>query len=157
MEPTITLGDILGTVLGSILAISAALGAFLIERRRRNRQLVRNLADDLSARRALAEIRPRESPHEDEASRCRSSVQAAQDRISQIRDEVHPNESLRKPLQKMVFLCVAYKEAVELEPERWQYELMALRDGLLESLAGVEQALGLQHASLPTPGSWQKS
>lgn len=89
--------------------------------------------------------------------RCRVSVQAAQDRISQIRDEVHPNESLRDYLQRMVYLCVKYKEAVEVRPDRWQFELMELRTGIEESLRHIERVLRLKHGSLPTPGGWELS
>ena len=154
MDMTITLGDLFG----SISAVVVALVAFDFQRRRRNNQLVRNLADDLSARRALRHIEPpRLSPHTEEAMRCRVSVQAAQDRISQIRDEVHPNESLRDYLQSMVFLCVKYKEAVEVRPDRWQFELMELRTGIEENLRHIERVLRLKHGSLPTPGGWELS
>jgi hypothetical protein len=114
-------------VIGAALAISVALWTYFRQLKLGNLQAVRNLADDLSMRRAFVPVVPIEGLGGD-SERCFLSVQAAQQRIAQIRDDIAPDHELRAELQQLVLACVIYKSRVDVEPERWISALMCLRN-----------------------------
>lgn len=150
--------DLIVGLVGAASTGGIAVGTYFLQLRRRNQQLIRNLADDLAARRAFELIVPSVGGGaSDEADRCFRSVHSAQQRISVIRDEISPNDRLRMKLQAMVFWCVDYKEFVEKEPEQWRFGLMNLRRELLACLREVERVAGLSNGSLPEPGSLRVS
>jgi uncharacterized membrane protein YccC len=145
--------DLVVALFGAGLTVGIAGVTYFRQLRRRNAQLVRNLADDLSTRRALTPIEPRESSADSEdADRCFRSVAAAAHRISEARDQISPDTDLRQALQRMVVSCVQYKDAVESAPRRWQFALMRLREELLDGTHALERAARLPEHSLPTPG-----
>ena len=144
--------DLVTVVVGTGLTLSAAGGTYFYQQRRKNRQLVQNLADDLSVRRAFVVVEPHEQSYGPDAERCFQSVQATQDRIVQVRDEISPNHALRAELQAMIISCVRYKESTEVAPRRWVYELMRLRAELTLGVSRIEDAAGLRARSLPEPG-----
>ena len=144
--------DLVTVIVGTGLTLSAAGGTYFYQQRRKNRQLVQNLADDLSVRRAFVVVSPSEQGYGSDAEQCFRSVQAAQDRIVQVRDEIAPNRALRTELQAMIISCVAYKEKVELGPRRWVYELMILRTELTGGVRSIEKAARIRARSLPEPG-----
>jgi hypothetical protein len=146
--------DLVVALFGAGLTVGIAGITYFRSLRRRNGQLVRNLADDLSTRRALTLIEPRESAADSEdADRCFRSVTAAAHRISETRDQISPDSALRQGLQRMVVSCVQYKDAVESAPRHWQFALMQLREELLSGSRALERAARLPENSLPTPGS----
>jgi hypothetical protein len=140
-------------VLGAVLTVIIARVAYREEQRRRNKQLVRNLADELSVRRAFEVITPLVSQADtDDANRCFRSVTAAQSQISAIRDQIAPDHELRAVLQEMVLWCREYKNLTEREPERWQFSLMTVRAELVDRVRETEELLRLEAGSLPEPG-----
>jgi len=145
--------DLLVALMSATLALAVAVFTFRRDQAKKNKQLAHNLADDLASRRALALITPFESHGGDFANRCFVSVQSAMERISAVRDEIRPNDRLRDELQSMVLACVAYKERTEVEPHRWQFALMDLRDQLNTSARSLEKILRLKAGSLPEPGT----
>ena len=146
--------DLVIAVIGAALAVSVALWTYFRQLRLKNLQAVRNLADDLSMRRAFVPVAPVEGLGGD-AERCFLSVQAAQQRIAQIRDEIAPDHELRAELQQLVLACVVYKSRVEVEPQRWLFALMSLRGELVTGLHRIEELLKLPSRSLPEPGTAQ--
>jgi hypothetical protein len=149
--------DVIVTVIGSGLAVSVALATYFHQQRDKNRQLVRNLADDLASRRAFEVIAPQEGLGGDDQERCRRSVQKAASGIASVRDQIAPDGELRDQLQEMVFACVDYKDRVEHDPELWQFSLMELREDLVRSLAKLETLARISATSLPLPGSTRAS
>ena len=124
-----------------------------MSQRSRNRQVVRNLADDLAARRAFNEIDPVKSAVGVDAERCAASVRAAQDVVAGFRNEVMTNASLRNELNKMVLACVAFKDQADWERERWQFALMDLREELIRGLRRMEKLIKIEPGEPPAPGS----
>lgn len=114
---------------------------------------MRNLADDLAARRAFNEIDPVKSAVGVDAERCAASVRAAQDVVAGFRNEVVTNASLRNELNKMVLACVAFKDQTDWERERWQFALMDLREELIRGLRRMEKLIKIEPGELPAPGS----
>jgi hypothetical protein len=145
--------DVLVAVIGSGLAVSVAIATFFHQQRDKNRQLVRNLADDLASRRAFEVIAPQEGLGGDEQERCRRSIEKAKSGIASIRDQIAPNSALRDELQEMVLACVDYKDRVEYDPELWQFSLMELREDLARSLRTLATLAKISSGSLPLPGT----
>ena len=146
--------DVLVAGIGAALTVAVALITYLMQQRRKNRQLVRNLADDLANRRAFKPIDPGvSSPDTDDAKRCRLSVQEAQDQISRIRDQIAPDHRLRALLQEMVLWCREYKNLLEVDDRRWQFALMEIRGELDDRLRRIESSLRLKADALPSPGT----
>ena len=146
--------DLVIALISTALAVTVALTTYFHQQSLKNRQLVCNLADDLSMRRAFALVEPRVGSGGD-ADRCFRSVEAAQHRIAEIRDEIAPNHDLRQELQQLVFACVTYKSSVEVEPRRWVFALMRLRGDLVLGLSHIEKLMKLPPGSLPAPGTAQ--
>lgn len=153
MNWTSFIPDLTVSLISAALAVGIGLATFKNDQKRKNRQLVHNLADDLASRRAFEPIDAFEGDGGVDAERCFSSVQAALERISAVRDEIRPNNDLRNELQHMVLSCVEYKDRMDFEPERWQFALMDLRGELVGSLQTVESIVGLPAGTLPEPGS----
>ncbi|MFD2341665.1 hypothetical protein FGG90_06040 [Clavibacter tessellarius] len=98
--------DLIVTAVGASLTVGIAIVSYLLQLRRKNRQLVFNLADDLAVRRAFELITPMEATGDEPAAQyCFDSVHSAQKRISALRDEISPNERLREALHEMVRYC----------------------------------------------------
>jgi hypothetical protein len=147
--------DLIVTAAGASLTVGIAIVSYLLQLRRKNRQLVFNLADDLAVRRALELIEPREATGDEAAAQyCFDSVHSAQKRISALRDEISPNERLREALHEMVRYCADYKESYEETPELWQFQLMQLRGRLIGSLRKIERVMRIKDP-LPTPGDFR--
>ena len=156
MEWVSLLSDIAVAVFGAALTVVIARLAYTGEQRRMNRQLVRNLADDLAIRRAFKEVRPVVSPADsDDAQRCFRSVEHAQAQISALRDQIAPDDKLRDLLQEMVVWCREYKILTENEPDRWQFSLMVVRAELVRRLRAIEDLTRLRSGSLVDPGTAQ--
>lgn len=153
MNWTSFIPDLTVALISAALAVGTGLATFRNDQKRRNRQLVHNLADDLASRRAFEPIDPFEGDGGVDAERCFSSVQSAKERISAVRDEIRPNDDLRDELQRMVLSCVEYKDRMDFEPERWQFALMDLRGELASSVQTIESIVGVSPGTLPAPGS----
>lgn len=153
MNWTSFLLDLLVALVGAGLTVCIGLATFRLDQKRKNRQLVHSLADDLASRRAFKLIDPFEGDGGIDAERCFLSVQSARERISAVRDEIRPNGDLRDELQRMVLSCVAYADRLDFEPVRWQFALMDLRAELAGSLRTVEDIVGVPAGTLPEPGS----
>jgi hypothetical protein len=148
------LSDIAVAVFGAALTVVIARLAYAGEQRRRNRHLVRNLADDLAVRRAFAEVAPAVGhSNSDDARRCLRSVEHAQAQISALRDQIAPDDRLRDLLQEMVVWCREYKILTEKEPDRWQFSLMIVRAGLVRRLRVIEDRMKVYSGSLADPGT----
>jgi hypothetical protein len=146
--------DVLVAGIGAALTVTIALISYRMQQRRMNRQLVRNLADDLAIRRAFQPIYPCvSSPDSDDAERCRISIQEAQGQISRIRDQIAPDHELRGLLQEMVLWCREYKNLLEADDSRWQFALMEVRKELVDRLREIERSLRLKAPALPDPGT----
>jgi len=147
--------DLIVTAVGASLTVGIAIVSYLLQLRRKNRQLVFNLADDLAVRRAFELITPMEATGDEPAAQyCFDSVHSAQKRISALRDEISPNERLREALHEMVRYCADYKESYEQTPELWQFRLMQLRGRLIGSLRKIERVMRIKDP-LPTPGDFR--
>jgi len=145
--------DVIVTLIGSGLAVTVAVATFFHQQREKNRQLVRNLADDLASRRAFENVDPQEDLDGHDREYCRRSIRKAEAALARIRDQIAPNSGLRDELQKMVLACVHYKDRAESDPERWQFSLMELREDLVRSLDKLETLVNVSAGSLPVPGS----
>ncbi|WP_147360283.1 hypothetical protein [Clavibacter lycopersici] len=150
--------DILVATIGAMLTVAIGLITYLVQQRRSNEQLVRNLADDLAMRRAFMPISPSvTSPLGDDPDRCRKSVQSAQAQIALIRDQIAPDHRLRALLQEMAAWTREFKSLNEADPERWQFALMEVRGELVVRLRAVERVMRLKAGSLPDPGTAEVS
>ena len=142
---------------GLFLATRLGLRTLRKEQRDKNIQLIHNLADDLAARRAFTLGHPRRRRAGKDAARCLTSVQLALERVSHIRDQIKPDDSLRQTLRTMGQACVTYKNAYEIDPRGYIYALMDLRRELVDSLRVMERHLGLEPHELPDPGTAQST
>jgi hypothetical protein len=151
--------DLLVALLAALAGFSTAtligLRSYRRDQHAKNVQLVANLADDLATRRAFTPTDPRLRKVGIDANRCLQSVQQAQERLSQVRDQIRPDDTLRDILQDMILGCVTYKNAFEVSPREYVYDLMTLRHELIVCLRSLEEHLNLGRQKLPDPGTAQ--
>jgi hypothetical protein len=145
--------DLLIGVIGAVLTVAIAVVSYRVQQRLANKQLVRNLADDLAIRRAFEEITPFVSSLESiDGQQCRSSLESAQKQISAIRDQIAPDDQLRAVLQEMVAWSREFKNLTDANPDQWQFALMDVRAELVSRLRRIEKLMRLKEP-LPEPGS----
>lgn len=144
-------------LVGLLLATLIGIRTLRKDQKDKNIQLIHNLADDLAARRAFTLGHPRRRRAGKDAARCLASVQLALERVSHIRDQIKPDDSLRQTLRTMGQACVTYKNAYEIDPRGYIFALMDLRRELVESLRMMERHLGLELHALPDPGTAQST
>ncbi|MBF4599218.1 hypothetical protein ITJ55_00180 [Frigoribacterium sp. VKM Ac-1396] len=145
----------IAAIVGLVLAALIGYVSYRRDQRAKNRQLVANLADDLATRRAFTPTNPKLRKVGVDAYRCLQSVQQAQERLSQVRDQIRPDHELREILQEMILGCVTYKNAFEVAPREYVYDLMALRHELIVCLRSLEKHMRLSKKKLPDPGTAQ--
>jgi hypothetical protein len=145
--------DLLIGVLGAVLTVAIAVVSYRVQQRLANKQLVRNLADDLAMRRAFEEITPSVSSLESvDGQRCLSSLRSAQQQISAVRDQIAPDHQLRAVLQEMVAWSREFKNLTDENPYQWQIALMDVRAELVSRLRRIERLMRLKKR-LPDPGT----
>ena len=147
------LPDLIVSAAGSLLAVVVALVSFVLTQRHKNKLVVRNLADELAARRAFWQMDPKDQALGIDGERCVASVRDTQLMLAGFRNEVALDTDLRNELNRMVLACVTFKDAVDYEPLRWQHALMSLREGLVLALPRLERLVHLKPGTLPSPGS----
>ncbi|MCM3504895.1 hypothetical protein M3666_07200 [Curtobacterium sp. ODYSSEY 48 V2] len=145
------IGALIGAAVGAILTSGGGYFAYLIERRRVERNALRELARNLSERRAFRIDRPLEIPDarsSPDFDRLNRSVVAAREDVRGTRLILVHGAAAQMTLTRMIQTCNNYLEQSDRAPHRYWFLAAELRDHLHEQL----RQLPLDLASVPRPG-----
>lgn len=134
--------DVLVAVLGSMLTVAIAYATYWIQRRRAERQLLNNLVNDLSHRRALRQITPRAVKGAnglEDYDRTSQSVIDMRDQIRSTREHLPPESRAHGLLSAMHSACNRHLHLSSRNPDKYQFYLMDLRKELELEIREISQ------------------
>lgn len=126
-----------GALMGSLLTVAVGLLTYRLEAARRGRQALQGLIFDLHHRRSLTAVDAREVERAEALSDFRwatASVIDIRDRVRHARDQIRADSEVQLSLSEMTKACNNYLEATSNAPTRYGFELMELRQSLVNSV-----------------------
>ena len=138
-------GPAVALFLGVLVGLGAGWAAKLKVDRRDEKTALAALIMDLHLKRTLAEIEPRPVTGAADEALCRSAILDARESILEALTHVRSGSPNAQVLLRLFLACGRYLRATALDPERYQFELMELRETLVEGVFLLSDGEHLQN------------